>query len=996
MDKDENEKKKLFASRISANDDNDSEINVTSSIYKIKNNEKNNDNNNEDSSHKILIQKLFKTFDKNQINKDINKTEQLAKPNSHQNSIHNSKSERFEGKINNRYSNNESGDVSEKYDELSEKKEPDEKPCISTFKKVINIEKPDNMQKNVEEVNQSSELRKIIIRINNKNLSSYPQEKDIHILDKIDKGIKMKNQILENKEFIKKHYSSFEKDSKKCKLFIILFSVGIALSAISILFCSYLQLYGNQGSYILIGILSFILIVLYIFGIIFILKDKQNILQIIKKRDNPEKIFHSKHRKNFLLIIYLLIMAFIYHLISSLVNSAFLNNTKLSIRGKGYDVHQWIEMFAEKNYKEILLMFEKLNITFLVINWLNGILLLFIIIFKIILIINYRLIKSIIQVLCITAIQLGVFQIYLSVYCYRFRDVTSLEGMKLSWVTPGTMSNGFISIFLGIFGFYVFFIEHNRKILIFQIICCAQIILLCIFTGGLTSVEDKFYSYKHATCNSLFKFVSEEYLLKNKLSGCSSKYLYTSYTLNDIQCPKERIMINWEKTEKNYHEYNSEEWAELDEKESDKEVTNKVYYGCINQSCCLQIYFDIKNKFDFLLILNISQISYFILIFIVSIYIRIKLKTNLEEEISEKINLFILGILTLFVIFILLIFIFTVPNSSSQSILNDIKNNEVLDSLSIIQKDLTMVDNNFLFQYTNNSFASIKQKNINNFKYNIVFDYLNNNDYEYALSYYEYIITSSDLDIYIDEKNLMNIDYIEYKNYSYSNLMKKLEIRTKKNIINDILNYINLVPYQPLKNNILFNIEVFGIFVKNENNEAIDNRNDIINQEYNNIIITKEEIISNYNDDSKKSNISLIQKEIDFSIFDKNELFYIKGNIINDDGNSLISIYNYDYNIAPIYSVRTNTNGTFIIGPIYKFHSEKAIYFLNIIISKITINNNNEESGEEKYVQDTKYCKHYDLIKVSKLGFHSNQYYSLNNIKLPKNETGSMKVSFSI
>ena len=163
-----------------------------------------------------------------------------------------------------------------------------------------------------------------------------------------------------------------------------------------------------------------------------------------------------------------------------------------------------------------------------------------------------------------------------------------------------------------------------------------------------------------------------------------------------------------------------------------------------------------------------------------------------------------------------------------------------------------MVDNDFLFQYTNNSFASIKQKNINNFKYNIVFDYLNNNDYEYALSHYEYIITSSDLDIYIDKKNLMNIDYIEYKNYSYSNLMKKLEIRTKKNIINDILNYINLVPYQPLKNNILFNIEVFGIFVKNESNETIDNRNDIINQEYNNIIITKEEIISNYNDDSKK------------------------------------------------------------------------------------------------------------------------------------------------
>ena len=715
MDKDENENKKLFASRISVNEDyNDINIKVESSILKIKNNEQNDDNDKEDSNQKILDKNIFNADDKNTIiNKEATILDQFIQHNSQHNSRRNSKSERFGGKANNLYFSSENDEISEKYDEFTEKNGPVEKPHISTFKRNNDNEKTENSQRNkrkMEEIKQSSEMRKIIIKYNNKNISSNSQGKDFHILDEIDNNIKTEKELIDEKEFIKKHYSSFEKDSKKCKLFIILFSVGIALSAIIILFCSYLQLYGNQSSYILLGLLSFLLIVLYIFGIIFISKDKENILLIIKKRDNPEKIFHSKNRKNFLLVIYLLIIAFIYHNILSLVNTAFLNNTKLSIRGKGYDINQWLEYFAEQNYKEILFMFEKLNITFLVINLLNEILLLFIIIFKLFLIINFRLIKSIIQVLCITAIQLGIFQIYLSLYCYRFRDVTSLEGIKLSWVTPGTMSNGFISIFLGIFGFYVFFIENNKKILIFQIFCCIQIILLCIFTGGLTSVEDKFYNYKHATCNNLFKFVSEEYLLKNKLNGCSSKYLYTSVTLNDIQCPKERIMINWERTEKDYHEYTSEKWADIVGEESNKENKNKIYFGCINQSCCLQIYFDIKNKFDFLLILNINQITYFIVIFIISIYIRIQLNTNFEEEIPEKINLFILGILTIFVNCILFIFIFTVPNSSNQSILNGIKNNEVLDTLSIIQKDLTIVDNSYLYQYTNDSFAYIKQK----------------------------------------------------------------------------------------------------------------------------------------------------------------------------------------------------------------------------------------------------------------------------------------------
>ena len=107
----------------------------------------------------------------------------------------------------------------------------------------------------MEEINQSSEMRKIIIKYNNKNISPNSQGKDFHILDEINNNIKTEKEIIDEKEFIKKHYSSFEKDSKKCKLFIILFSVGIALSAIIILFCSYLQLYGNQSSYILLGLL---------------------------------------------------------------------------------------------------------------------------------------------------------------------------------------------------------------------------------------------------------------------------------------------------------------------------------------------------------------------------------------------------------------------------------------------------------------------------------------------------------------------------------------------------------------------------------------------------------------------------------------------------------------------------------------------------------------------------------------------------------------------
>ena len=115
----------------------------------------------------------------------------------------------------------------------------------------------------------------------------------------------------------------------------------------------------------------------------------------------------------------------------------------------------------------------------------------------------------------------------------------------------------------------------------------------------------------------------------------------------------------------------------------------KFILDVFNQSCCLQIYFDIKNKFDFLLILGMHLITFFIIILIFGFYIHYKLKTNFEdEEILEKKNFLFIGILTICIYIFVFPFIFSLPTSSNQSLLNKIENNEVSESLSIIQNDL--------------------------------------------------------------------------------------------------------------------------------------------------------------------------------------------------------------------------------------------------------------------------------------------------------------------
>ena len=243
------------------------------------------------------------------------------------------------------------------------------------------------------------------------------------------------------------------------------------------------------------------------------------------------------------------------------------------------------------------------------------------------------------------------------------------------------------------------------------------------------------------------------------------------------------------------------------------------------------------------------------------------------------------------------------------------ENNPVSESLSIIQKDSTIINLDNLFKATNMSFNEVKGKNINDFKYNLIFDYLNDDNFEYILSDYEYIFNAQGLDVLITNNTLRKININDFENKLYDNSTEIIKFKTKSNIINKIFEYFNFVPRNPLKNNILLNIEINGIYSKKnvgvKEGEILESNNNDKN-----IIIYGSDIINNYNEGNNYNFVNIIKKEIDFSIMDKNEFFYIKGNIINDNGFSLINVYNYIYSNDTLYSTLSRKNGTFIIGPI--------------------------------------------------------------------------------
>ena len=295
MEKDDIEKRKLYISQFTLNKDNsDNDIKVASSIYRIKNKESFDINNNINCENNPSVKKVYNSDDNNTNINNEKKTEiakyiqSKSQHNSRENSTEN-KSNKNKTEKNKRYHYFDNDDISEKYDDFSLGNELQEKPNIINYKQINANEKQENLKENLEQMMPSDEVKNKLRKSSINNIKmSYLQEED----PKSNEGIKG-NQIKKKDDSCEKYLSS-QKFADKAKIFIVLFSIGIALSAVSLIFCIFLQLYGNQDVYIILSTLSLILIILYILAIKFFLDDKKTIISIIKKEKIQKKYFILK------------------------------------------------------------------------------------------------------------------------------------------------------------------------------------------------------------------------------------------------------------------------------------------------------------------------------------------------------------------------------------------------------------------------------------------------------------------------------------------------------------------------------------------------------------------------------------------------------------------------------------------------------------------------------------------------------------------------------
>ena len=776
---------------------------------------------------------------------------------------------------------------------------------------------------------------------------------------------------------------------KKKNVFIILFTLGILFSIINLFLTISLTLYGNIELLSIFIILNLFLIFFYAIGIYFFEKFKIYALKIISNINSPEKIENSRYKSNIYLLIYFFIFALNYYLAIMCGLTFYKNNIKLDIKSRAYDKNKWRFYFQNKSFEKVLNIYEQINIAIMIFGWSSIIILitilsLFIYIFK-----SYQFYKRIIQSICFLFGQISFLLLNMSAYCFQFKNITLLDEYRLNWVILGNIFVACFGIILSYGFFYMFFTEDNKLIKYFKYFGFLFIILSIIFTGGSKAFGLKFDDYKTANCNSLFKFISEDYLIKNK--DCKEKYLFSQNNLQNMKCPKERIMINWEETENIIIE--------------EKNLGNFPVFGCINQYCCLKIYCKLKNGFNVQEILAFNQLILLIILYICVRYMYNHIGKFFEEEIMEKFNLLTMTFFTLTIYIICFIIILSRPPISSQNMLNDIEAKPISTENSFINKNwIASSENNKVIEEYNILWNDL----IDNYFMGCNVEIINKFGNEFNFEFFEYNISSNN--IYMEKRtdnNKSNEPLFDYKMYKDDNNLNIIIFKSKTFLINSLNKYFAFKQHNLFQPENIVLISCNMIFTLNNDENYLKNQISSTNKEVSNseniIKITNELILLNYDSYQKKSAIKILSNQsyhlINHESIVKNNLkhnkissFYIKGNIYNDSGLSSINIYNNINNTNNlIYRGKSNIKGEFSIGPFYRKDSSTIIYELNLEIFKIKNISNN------KLLYDENYNNYTTLLKIGGYGFnYSLVPFVLKNISLPKKLRKEYQISGSV
>lgn len=812
------------------------------------------------------------------------------------------------------------------------------------------------------------------VKIHSKNLSNYNKPSsgsDIFIPQFIHKGFVKKGltesqTVLPSKtnnlEEIYKQYSSLYDYQRGILIGLI---IGLMLSVVILGITIGLYFLATKVICIAIIALSILAIGVFILSIVILKANATLIKNVIKMKDDPERITQSRERIYLYICIYLFTLIGLFFIIVGVCMIAFQTNIKMDVRAEGYDKYKWEDIYNDRSYDDVM------NTVTIFLNALSA----FCIIFSLYIFIlcgvitymvrSFRTRKVFIQFSCILFFQICIVFLYFALNCVKFNKVTLIERGMIHWFSGGIFGLGIIGLVSGLFGFFITLMERKKLLMIFCFLNVGMCLIFLVMNVGGASLISKFSGYSNADCLNLYKYIDEWYLIDKM--DCDSKYLFVNDNIENMQCPKHRITFAWEANEQNQISQNNTSDKEENNSNSESSTNSNNTsdnttaiaptrkYGCINQKCCLNAYSYIKTQFDYGLVLSFVLMFSCVFLVINMAYLINNVEKTYDEGIKDKV-IYLLLFVIWFAVFVLMVTIMSlIPNSPKHSRIAEFEIKESKTSIS--SEEVLPLDASTFLTVTSSQFSEAQNRVKRENQYNIIHKKGNSNK---SIKDIKFTISTDDGTLSFKSKAGL-IEPLEHTDEESKTSI--LTFEGDINLINSYFDIIQFIPYA-ITRLLILHVSIIGTVVDDSSLEK-----EII---YANItgISNGGNIVIDYTQfDSDE--FTFVDSNLDYSIVNKSIPVNLSGNIINYTNNVYIDVTSDYIGEYPISYAYSNEKGEFEVGPIFPLLNndpiEYNVTFTETDASKNTIN-------RIIYYQET--------IKIGGIGFEP-YFLKFDNVTIP-------------
>lgn len=456
--------------------------------------------------------------------------------------------------------------------------------------------------------------------------------------------------------------------------------IGIAISFI-LLAIGLSVLIKNGSIYGLYVTLFGILILgVFIYGIFALRWFQTKSMEFLEKEafKQPEELDNSNEYA-FLNIFYMLLMFFfICCLFVTIVCFGFQSYYLNPIRTAGMNQDTWRKFYGEQNYNDV---------------YDNGVCLLYIgaisalvlgLFTMGILIICFRMIgpfrswQTINEFVCIAIFIIGFVMIYYGVYCIRLENLAKIDKAMPECFPEVLIFAGIASICISILGFVGSYYENKKVIHVFAILSViSSVLLLTTFIASILISNSFTENYE---CKDLLDNIGQNYAIE--MLDCDKKYLFIQDSIDNMQCPKDRIVNAWEVD----LGLNSDQQSE--------------YYGCLDIGCCSKTFHAAKKNLNFI---SVTSFLIFILTVLISIgafYMNDQLPHKTQFGISNKNIKIVLIVVASTIAIIILTFMTLIPEVKPSPFLSkpvEKSNLQGVPESSVLQVDIQKLNRRSAF-----------------------------------------------------------------------------------------------------------------------------------------------------------------------------------------------------------------------------------------------------------------------------------------------------------